>query len=152
VTSEIDLTDVPVVSEIELALPMKVLVDAERSLCLMRGAGVEDRRIVEDEFWKVYTGTPARGVSILLRFWCLVDAFSAKRFKALLLNRGYEVLWAAVAAASGLRLNAHWGFNPQRLIWAIGPAVEVPPPAVGLRKKRPGLGMAKFLEKAAAVA
>ncbi len=118
-STPIDLTDVPTVSEFELARPMKLLVEKERALCLLKGASLEDRRMIEEAFWDAYHGPTVRGVTIMLRFWCLVEAFSAKRFKALLLHRGFQAIGPAVAAASKLRLNASWGFNPQRLLWSI---------------------------------
>lgn len=123
-TKPIALDDVEPVSEFELALPMKLLIDAERALCLMRGSTIEDRRIVETAFWDSFNGSTRRGVAILVRFWCLVDAFSAKRFKTLLLSKGYQLIAPAVAAAAELRLNANWGFNPQRLLWAIDAQIE----------------------------
>jgi len=123
----IDLTDVPLVSEFELSRPMKVLIDKERALSLLKGASVDDRCVVEAAFWDNYRGETSRGVAILLRFWCLVEAFSAQRFKAILLHKGYQVIGPAVAAASKLRLNAHWGFNPQRLLWSMEEALDTEP-------------------------
>jgi len=115
----IDLTDVPKVSVFELSRPMKILIDKERALVLLKGASVDDRRVVEKAFWDSYRGETSRGVATLLRFWCLVEAFSARRFKAILLHKGYQAIGPAVTAASKLRLNVHWGFNPQRLLWSM---------------------------------
>lgn len=114
-----DLSDVPYVSELELNIPMKILIDEERALVLLRGASAADRQRVEQRFWETYKGPAARGVATLLRFWSLVEVFSSRRFKALLLGRGYNLLGHAAGAAARLRLNAHWGFNPQRLLQAI---------------------------------
>ena len=119
IPADFDLSDIPQVREQDLALVMQVAIEAERSLILMRGVTPADKRVIEDAFWTIFDGSTAQGVVTLVRFWCLVEAFSTKRFHALLLNRGFELIGPAVAAAAKLRLNVDWGFNPQRLFWAI---------------------------------
>ncbi len=126
VPAELDLHDIPMAREQDLALVVRVAVDLERTLILMRGPTSEDKREIEREFWNVFEGETADGVVTLVRFWCLVEAFATKRFRAMLLNRGFELIAPAVAAASTLRLNMHWGFNPQRLFWAINEANKMP--------------------------
>lgn len=124
-SSGIDFSDVPPVAEDDLALAIGVMIEAERALMLVKGATRADRTTFEAAFWHEFDGETAAGVATLIRFWSLVDAFQSRRLRALFMQRGYEVLRPAIKAAASLRLNLDWGFNPQRLIWAIGPAQPV---------------------------
>lgn len=125
----IDFSDVPRAAADDLALAIRVMIEAERALMLVRGATRADRAEIEAAFWQEFEGDTAAGVATLIRFWSLVDAFQSRRLRGLFMQRGYELLGPAVKAAASLRLNLDWGFNPQRLIWAIGP---VQPAAVRL--------------------
>ena len=134
--AELDLNDVPVVRERDLALVMRVAIDNERALVLTRGSTPEDKHVIERAFWNEFDGSTAQGVVTLIRFWCLVEAFATKRFRAMLLNRGFELISPAVAAASKLRLNLNWGFNPQRLFWAMNEVSASPQNVTKLQPKK----------------
>lgn len=124
-TLPIDLSDVPTVEFDQLDLPMRLLIEAECALVLIRGATAVEKRTLEAQFWNTFEGTSEQGVAVLLRFWALVDTFQSRRFKAMFLNRGYDLIGAAVASAAKLRLNSEWGFNPQRLMWAMEQVMEL---------------------------
>jgi hypothetical protein len=117
-TRAFDPTDVPTVTLAEMWLVMRCAIEAERGLVLVRGATADDIRTIEAAFWRGWRGDTARGAAILLRFWRLAEAFAGRRLKDRLMADGFAGLEPALAAAAGLRLNAGWGFAPQRLVWA----------------------------------
>lgn len=120
-TFRFDLTDLPTVRADELALPMRLLVDGGQALLLLcetRPAEADMKRL-DEAFWRHFRGDTARGHAILLRFWCLIDVLATRRLRALLLETGFAFIAPAVEAASGMRVNANWGFNPQRFLWAL---------------------------------
>ena len=138
----LDLTDIPLVAPTDLAIPMRLLIDGERALALLYGAAEADIRTIEEAFWQQFDGDTATGLAVLLRFRNLLEVFSARRLRDLLLNRGHAVVVPAVAAAAGMRLNAKWGFNPYKFLrtlsdieaeLASGDVATVEPEAVELR-------------------
>ncbi|SDP50684.1 hypothetical protein SAMN04488061_3223 [Filomicrobium insigne] len=130
-TSNMDLSDVPRAASADLWLLIQIMVECEHGLLFLRGVTDVDRAKIEDRFWNDFEGGTERGVVALMRFWCLVDIFQSRRLRALLMARGYDIFYPAVVAAARLRLNLHWGFNPQRLIWAL--ATERPAYSSALR-------------------
>jgi len=114
-----DPTDVPAVTLAEMWLPMRIALDGERGLVFLRGGDPADIAAIEKTFWRAYRGDAARGTAILLRFRRLAEAFSGRRLRNRLMQDGFQVLAPALAAAAELRLNATWGFPPQRLMWAM---------------------------------
>jgi hypothetical protein len=119
----LDLTDIPPVAPEDLAVAMRLLIDSERALALLHGAAEADMRDIEQAFWQQFDGDTALGLAVLLRFRNLIDVFSARRLKELLLHRGYGLIASAVTVASAMRLNARWGFNPQKFLRALN-AIE----------------------------
>jgi hypothetical protein len=117
--STLDLTDVPVVAPEDLAVPMRLLIESEQALMLLRGLGRPELGAIEQAFWQHFNGNTALGLAVLLRFWNLIDVFSARRLKDLLLHRGYGLIAPAVDVGSSMRLNAKWGFNPQKFLCAL---------------------------------
>jgi hypothetical protein len=61
-------------------------------------------------------------VAALLRFWSLVTVFSSRRLRDLLHARGFALLAPAGAVAARMRMNAHWGFNPNKVMAALAHA------------------------------
>jgi hypothetical protein len=118
----LDITDVAPVAPHDMALLMGVLIESGRALILTRGATPDDKKTIETLFWERFEGETAHGVATLLRFWSLVGVFASRRVKAVLLARGFALLSPAGEVAAHLRLNAHWGFNPQRFLNALGQA------------------------------
>lgn len=118
-TRTFDQSDVPLVGTREMAIALRAVVEAERARVFFEGADDSDRGMIEGAFWKIFDGEAAQGGIILLRLWCLIDTLQSRRLKARLLDRGFEFLNSAVAAAADLRLNLDWGFAPQKLIWGI---------------------------------
>lgn len=115
----LDLSDVPAVSSAQLGGVMNILVSQGRAGVLFRGPDATDRAEVEAAFWQTHDGATADGVATLLRFWALVDLFQNRRMATVFRNRGYAILAVAAQAASNMRFNANWGFNPQRFMWAL---------------------------------
>ncbi len=122
----LDLSDVPVVAPADLERLGRLVVAHGRGLVLYRGANADDRDVIEQAFWDDFTGETRQGVATLLRFWSLVDVFTAKRLRQRLLDEGHAILAKATIAAAQLRLNAQWGFNPQRVLWALDLLSEAP--------------------------
>jgi hypothetical protein len=118
-TQAFDLTDVPAVTLAEMWLPMRIALDGERGLVFLRGGAAAELAAIEARFWHAYRGDAARGTAILIRFRRLAEAFGGRRLRDLLMRNGFRALAPALAAAAQLRLNAGWGFAPQRLLWAM---------------------------------
>ena len=114
-----DLSDVPAVASEDLATVMRALVDDGRGLVLLRGIDDGDLSTVQAELQRRFQGDPQRALAIFVRLRHLVDVFSARRLKDMMMNRGYGLLAPAIAIAASLRLNAHRGFNPQRFVLAL---------------------------------
>lgn len=121
-SAPLDLTDVTPVAPHHMALLMGVLIESGRALMLTREATAEDKKAIEALFWQRFDGETAQGVAALIRFWSLVETFSSRRLKAVLLARGFALLAPAGEVAARLRFNAHWGFNPQRFLTALAQA------------------------------
>lgn len=118
-----DLNDVPAVSANELATLMQSLIDNGRGLVFLRGLEDEDLDTVQAELHCHFHGEPQRALAIFVRFRHLVEVFSARRLKDLLMNQGHGLLAPALAIAAELRLNAHRGFNPQWFVLALHDAL-----------------------------
>ncbi len=118
-----DLNDVPAVSSDELSAVMQALVENGRGLVFLRGLEDEDMNTVQAELQRHFHAEPQRALAIFVRFRNLVDVFSARRLKDLLMNRGHSLLAPALAIAAELRLNANRGFNPQKFILALHDAL-----------------------------
>lgn len=121
-TAAFDTTDIPTVPRDALALAMRLLIDDGRGLILMRGASPEDRARLEKSFWAEFKGETAEGVATLLRLWSMIDVFQSRRLRALLLDRGFQLVHKALAEAAHQRINIAWGFNPQRFLMALAKA------------------------------
>lgn len=68
---------------------------------------------------------PARGLSVLLRTRCLVEALSLRRFRHLIRTENAAALATMIGVVASQRLNARWGMSPLRLAWAIAAAEAV---------------------------
>ena len=112
-------TDVPAVSDEHLRVPMQILVEQGRGLALFNGLTAYDRDRLEREFWLTFDGSAADGEAVLIRLYELIRVFSCQRLKDMLLENGYPLIWQAIAVAAAMRLNAEWGFNPQKFLWAL---------------------------------
>jgi len=129
-----DLTDVPAVSGSVLQGLVEIMVAEGHAKLLFHGVNDDARASIEQAFWDRHAGSTAEGVAALLRFWALVDAFRHRRIAGLLFARGHGLLSLVARAAADLRVNANWGFNPQKLLWAVDaleaqlrPAADVKP-------------------------
>jgi len=114
-----DLTDVPAVATADLAAAMRALVDAERGLVLLRGLAEDDLDTVQAELQRRFHGEPQRALAVFVRFRHMVEVFSARRLKDMMLDRGYGLMAPAIAIAASLRLNANRGFNPQAFLMSL---------------------------------
>lgn len=115
----IDLTDVVLVSPHDMATAMQYFIDAGRGLLLLNGATPQDLRAMERAVWDKLDEDPVQKVATLMRFRCLVEVFAAPRLKAVLLNKGFNLLAPALHVAASQRLNAERGFNPVKFERAL---------------------------------
>ena len=118
-----DLTDVPAVEAADLAAAMRALIDNERGLVLLRGLADEDLDTVQAELQRRFHGEPQRALAVFVRFRHMVEVFSARRLKDMMLDRGYGLIAPALAIAASLRLNANRGFNPQAFLMSLTTAM-----------------------------
>lgn len=121
--STIDLTDVARVSPLEMTHPMTYMVDAGRGLVLLNGASNEELREMDQAVWGTLGADRAQRVATLLRFRCLIQVFRAQRLKALLLQKGFQIIAPALHVAATQRLNAERGFNPLKFERALQDAI-----------------------------
>jgi hypothetical protein len=117
-----DLTDVPTVAAADLAAAMRALIDDGRGLVLLRGLADADLDTVQADLQRRYHGDPQAALAVFVRFRHLVEVFSARRLKDMMLDRGYALMAPAIAIAASLRLNANRGFNPQAFLLALSGA------------------------------
>jgi len=118
-----DLSDVPAVAPTDLAAAMRVLIDNERGLVLLRGLSDGDLSLVQSELKQRFRSEPQRALAVFVRLRTMVEVFSARRLQEMMLDRGYAVLAPAIAIAASLRLNANRGFNPQRFMLSLQDAL-----------------------------
>jgi hypothetical protein len=118
-----DLTDVPTVATADLAAAMQALIGNERGLVLLRGLADEDLDAVQATLQRRFHGEPQRALAAFVRFRHLVEVFSARRLKEMMLDRGYALMAPALAIAASLRLNANRGFNPQTFVLSLNGAL-----------------------------
>jgi hypothetical protein len=118
-----DLTDVPAVAPTDLAAAMRVLIDNERGIVLLRGLSDGDLTLVRCELQRLFQSEPQRALAVFVRLRTMVEVFSARRLQEMMLDRGYALLAPAIAIAASLRLNANRGFNPQRFMLSLQEAL-----------------------------
>jgi len=70
-----------------------------------------------------FHGEPQRALAVFVRFRNLVEVFSARRLKDMVMERGFPMIAPAIAIAASLRLNAQRGFNPQRFMMSLHDAL-----------------------------
>ena len=127
-----DLTDVPAIASADLAAAMQALIADGRGLVLLRGLEDADLDTVQAELKRRFHTDPQTALAVFVRFRHLAEVFSARRLKELMLERGFALIWPAIAIAASLRLNANRGFNPQKFLLALQDAQTdnvVPMPA-----------------------
>lgn len=120
-----DPSDVPSVAADDLAGAMRRLIAESHGLVLIRGRLTPDEdRLVQQTLHEKFSKTPSLEVAALIRFRALIEVFTVRRLHELMLERGHEVIAPAVKAAAELRLNAAWGFNPQKFTRAISALLD----------------------------
>ncbi|HVX35632.1 MAG TPA: hypothetical protein VHC71_05390 [Hyphomicrobium sp.] len=128
--ARLDPTDVPPVRASDLNRPMQMLIANGQGLALLKGLSERELRELEDNLWSDVKSDAGARLAVALRFRALVDVFAARRLKDMLIERGFKVIAAAIAAASEQRLNTRFGFSAQRLLSAIDAATDTSrPPA-----------------------
>lgn len=120
---DLDLTDVAIVSSLDMAVPMNHLIDAGRGLVLLDGMSAEDMRAVDAAVWDKLACDAAQRVAVLLRFRSLVQVFASQRMKLMFLHTGFNMLAPALHVAATMRLNAERGFNPLKFERALREAM-----------------------------
>ena len=122
----LNLADVPKVDAAALGIPMRKLIDRGQGLALLRGLDEAGIRALESEIWADFAGTAEVRLAVALRFRALLQVFSARRLKGLLLERGFRVIAAAINEAAEQPLNARYGFKAQSLVLALDRATAPP--------------------------
>lgn len=118
-----DTSDVPMVAVEQLAMAMRFMLDSGKGLVLLRGASDSDLRDLEDTIWDRLDGDLAYRRAVLLRFQHLIGVFTARRLRALMLRRGYNLIAPAILVAATMRLNTKWGFSSQKFFIALNELV-----------------------------
>ncbi len=129
-TTTLDISDVPPVSTVELAIAVRLLIGGGKPLANAAQVTERNLRGVENELWSRHEGIAGRKLAVALRLRALVAALGARRIAALTGDTGNGAKLALVEAAASLRLNADRGFLPQHLVWALQPAGKAPAPAL----------------------
>jgi len=129
-TTTLDISDVPPVSTVELAIAVRLLIGGGKPLANAAQVTERELREVEKELWTRHEGIAGRKLAVALRLRALVAALGARRIAALIGDTGNGAKLALVEAAATLRLNAQRGFVPQHLVWALQPAGQAPAPAL----------------------
>lgn len=117
--SHLDPTDIPPVPTGALQAVMNLIVERGQALVVLDGAPAGARGEIERAFWQAHSGDRISGNAALIRFWHLVEAMSARRLRALFLERGFAALAPLAECAAATRLNVHWGFKPQHFVAAL---------------------------------
>ena len=86
----LDQTDIPRVAPAELARAMRFMIDNGKGLVLLRGVNGSDMRELEGAIWDRLDGDIVQRRAVLVRFQCLVEVFSARRLRELMLRRGFR--------------------------------------------------------------
>jgi hypothetical protein len=115
----LDETDIPLVPPAELARAMRCMIDSGRGLVLLRGMCAADMRELEAAIWHRLEGDIVQRRATLVRFQCLVEVFSARRLRELMLRRGFRLIAPALHLAAEMRLSAKWGFSPHKFNLAL---------------------------------
>lgn len=129
-TTALDISDVPPVSTVELAIAVRLLIGGGKPLANAAQATERHLRGVESELWSRHEGIAGRKLAVALRLRALVAALGVRRIAKTVGETGNGAKLALVEAAASLRLNAARGFVPQHLVWALQPAAKVPVPAL----------------------
>ena len=126
-TAALNIADVPTVLPEHLYLPMRHLISQGRGLALLHGLSNNDLQNLDTEIWATFADQPELRVAVSLRFRALLDVFTARRLKNLLLRRGFKLIAMAIAQAATQRLNTNYGFSAQRFVTALdkAPAITV---------------------------
>jgi hypothetical protein len=126
VSKAFDLADVPSVRASELRLPMQLLIERGQGLALIKGLSEREIRELEDEIWARFDDDSEARLALALRFRALLDVFTYRRLKRLLLERGFKLITAAIEEAARQPLNVRFGFNAQKLLMALDAATARP--------------------------
>ncbi|MEO1281153.1 MAG: hypothetical protein AAFV69_05395 [Pseudomonadota bacterium] len=114
-----DISDVPMVAGPQMEQAIDLIVMSGNTRVLFDGHTPQTRERFEDRFWQSFKGSTAEGVAVLVRLWSLVDVLQSRRLSQMVLTHGFSILRPLARAAAGLRLNAEWGFAPQKVIWSV---------------------------------
>jgi hypothetical protein len=141
----LDTSDVPAVPADQLAMAMRVMIDSGRGLVLLRGASSDELLALEQAIWHRLDGDLVRRRAVLVRFQHLIEVFSARRLRSLMLRRGYNLIAPALLVASSMRLNTKWGFSAHKFTLALGAVtaeLEQRPTHLIVVERTPGLAAA----------
>ena len=72
---------------------------------------------------------------MFVRFRNLVEVFSARRLRDMLIEHGFPMIAPAIAIAASLRLNAQRGFNPQRFVMSLQDALTAAATTINTRRE-----------------
>ena len=123
----INHSDVQHVSEADLGRVMQQLIRQGEGLILLKGLNEQTRRLIEDAVWTACENAGTRRLAVLLRLESLVAVFESRRLRDLFLKEGLLILPHILHIAAYQRLNAAWGFNPQKVLNELSASVNRQP-------------------------
>ena len=113
-----DDTEIPAVTPTDLSAALALWLDRERQGLVLADTSVATQSTIDTQVIAM-SSHPARGLAVLLRMRCLVEAMSSRRLRHLVRGTDTQALAHVVEIAASLRLNPRWGMSPVRLVWAI---------------------------------
>jgi hypothetical protein len=121
--SNVDPTDVPAIEKRDLALALRLMLAGGRMLARAQTFSEDEIRRVEQAFWSRADKAAATKVAVLLRLRSLISVFATRRLQVLMARYGSSVVPHALEVAATMRLNASWGFSPQKFARALEEAL-----------------------------
>ena len=116
-----DDTEIPAVRSEDLQAGLALWLARERQGLVLVGAGVETKRSIEKAVVAMFDH-PSLGLAVLRRMRAATDALAARRFRHLVRQENAGALAQFVDVAAGMRLNARYGFSPNKIAWEMAAA------------------------------
>ena len=116
-----DDTEIPAVDAQDLHAGLALWLVRERQGLVLVGEGVQTPHSIDKAVIALFDH-PSRGLAVLRRMRALTDALSARRFKHLVRLESAAGLAQIVEIAAGMRLNARYGFSPNKIAWELAAA------------------------------
>lgn len=122
-SQSLDITDVPSVAPAELAIALRFIPGRRETLLAALGISGAELIRAEVAFWQRVSADPSRKLAVMLRFRSLASVLRARRIAALVSQHGPSAIPVLFETAARSRLNATWGFNPNKFLWELRAAL-----------------------------